>query len=267
MAKVADDIRDTLKADGRWREFMASRKRLIESGISLNDALVLSVKEVCPEFYGRYRDKMGRRPGRPSKVLEEVVASIGSGEGAGACEDAGEAKGAKGKAGKTKGGVKLTGDPKIDRLLQRREDANNRAIERIVRAGKVAEAVEARAEAARAAKEAKEEARRKKSLVAKGAFSGKEKVGASDEILWVAENLNMDVTAEDAPGALAWNFLTMCRQSDDFKVKFMLNIAADVVKRRSDEEAKGDEKFDGEAEFDLLGGFAAKLAEVTGGEA
>lgn len=264
MAKVDDDIRDTLKADGRWREFMASRKRLIESGISPNDALVLSVKEVCPEFYGRYRDKMGRRPGRPSKVLEEVVASIGSGEGAGAGEDSAEKTG---KAGKTKGGVKLTGDPKIDRLLQRREDANNRAIERIVRAGKVAEAVEARAEAARAAKEAKEEARRKKSLVAKGAFSGKEKVGASDEILWVAENLNMDVTADDAPGALAWNFLTMCRQSDDFKVKFMLNIAADVVKRRSDEEAKGDEKFDGEAEFDLLGGFAAKLAEVTGGEA
>lgn len=117
---------------------------------------------------------------------------------------------------------------------------------------------EAEAKVADAGKraEAIEEERKRKaesSLVGKDVFAGKPKVGAAEEVLWVAKNLTVAVKPEDAPGELAWNFLMLCRESADFKVKFMLNIASDVVKRRSDEEAEDKAKWDGVAEYDLCG--------------
>ena len=104
-------------------------------------------------------------------------------------------------------------------------------------------------------------------LVSAEVFAGKPKVSAAEEVLWVAKHLGVEVRAEDAPGELAWNFLMLCRESADFKVKFMLNIASDVVKRRSEEDSGSDGWFDGSDEFDLLGEFAAKLKEVSGGDA
>lgn len=88
-------------------------------------------------------------------------------------------------------------------------------------------------------------------LVDASVFAGKPKVGAADEVLWVAKNLTVDVGPEDAPGELAWNFLVLCRESPEFKVKFMLNIASDVVKRRSDEDDADKGKWDGVKQYDL----------------
>jgi hypothetical protein len=113
---------------------------------------------------------------------------------------------------------------------------------KVAEAGRKAEAIEA--ERRRKAEDA---------LVGKDVFAGKPKVGAAEEVLWVAKNLTVAVKPEDAPGELAWNFLMLCRESADFKVKFMLNIASDVVKRRSDEEAEDKAKWDGVAEYDLCG--------------
>lgn len=111
---------------------------------------------------------------------------------------------------------------------------------KVAEAGKRAEAIEA-------------ELRRKaeSALVGKDVFAGKPKVGAAEEVLWVAKNLTVAVKPEDAPGELAWNFLMLCRESADFKVKFMLNIASDVVKRRSDEDDGDGKKWDGVKQYDL----------------
>lgn len=111
------------------------------------------------------------------------------------------------------------------------------------------------AEAGKRAEAIEEERKRKAegALVGKDVFAGKPKVGAAEEVLWVAKNLTVAVKPDDAPGELAWNFLMLCRESADFKVKFMLNIASDVVKRRSDEEAEDKAKWDGVAEYDLCG--------------
>jgi hypothetical protein len=111
---------------------------------------------------------------------------------------------------------------------------------KVAEAGKRAEAIEA--ERKRKAESA---------LVGKDVFAGKPKVGAAEEVLWVAKNLTVAVKPEDAPGELAWNFLMLCRESADFKVKFMLNIASDVVKRRSDEEDGDGKKWDGVKQYDL----------------
>jgi len=111
---------------------------------------------------------------------------------------------------------------------------------KVAEAGKRAEAIEA---------ERKKKA--EDALVGKDVFSGKPKVGAAEEVLWVAKNLTVAVGPEDAPGELAWNFLMLCRESADFKVKFMLNIASDVVKRRSDEEDGDGKKWDGVKQYDL----------------
>ena len=133
------------------------------------------------------------------------------------------------------------------------------ALERVVKARRKVERI---AEAAEARRAEAAEARSKAGLVSRDVFSGKGAVGAADEVLWVAKNLFVDVSAEDAPGELAWNLLSLCRESAEFRVKFMLNIASDVVKRRSDEEAGGSESFDGEEEFRLLEGFRAKMREI-----
>jgi hypothetical protein len=120
---------------------------------------------------------------------------------------------------------------------------------KVAEAGKRAEAIEA-------------ERRRKaeSALVGKDVFAGKPKVGAAEEVLWVAKNLTVAVKPEDAPGELAWNFLMLCRESADFKVKFMLNIASDVVKRRSDEDDGDGKKWDGVKQYDLCD--AMKEAQV-----
>jgi hypothetical protein len=115
---------------------------------------------------------------------------------------------------------------------------------------------EAEAKVAEAGKKAEafEAGRKRKAedaLVGKDVFAGKPKVGAAEEVLWVAKNLTVAVKPEDAPGELAWNFLMLCRESADFKVKFMLNIASDVVKRRSDEEDGDGKKWDGVKQYDL----------------
>lgn len=88
-------------------------------------------------------------------------------------------------------------------------------------------------------------------LVDAKVFAGKVKACAADEVLWVAGHLNVKVEAEDAPGALAWNLLVLCRESMEFRVKFMLNIASDVVKRRTDGDGDRD-RLDGQAEYDIL---------------
>ena len=141
------------------------------------------------------------------------------------------------------------GRPPVRRAAVAAAEAD--ALERVVKARRKVERI---AEAA--------EARSKAGLVSRDVFSGKGAVGAADEVLWVAKNLFVDVSAEDAPGELAWNLLSLCRESAEFRVKFMLNIASDVVKRRSDEEAGGSESFDGEEEFRLLEGFRAKMREI-----
>lgn len=126
------------------------------------------------------------------------------------------------------------------------EDAE--AVGRVAAATEKVEAlVERKAERDRRERAAKEER-----YVDVGVFAGKSPASAADEVLWVAKNLNMRVEAKDAPGELAWNFLEMCRESAEFRVKFMLNIASDVVRRRGDEEADGREGFDGGAEYDIL---------------
>lgn len=99
-----------------------------------------------------------------------------------------------------------------------------------------------------------EERRRAKieaGLVDADVFSGKGASSAAEEVMWVAEHLNVKVSAVDAPGALAWNLLMLCRESSDFRVKFMLNIASDVVKRRTDADGEKD-RLDGQAEYDIL---------------
>lgn len=109
---------------------------------------------------------------------------------------------------------------------------------------------------AKSAEIAEELAERKRAndeagLVDADVFSGKVASSAAEEVMWVAEHLNVKVSAEDAPGALAWNLLMLCRESADFRVKFMLNIASDVVKRRTDADGEKD-RLDGQAEYDIL---------------
>ena len=149
------------------------------------------------------------------------------------------------------------GRPPVRRAAVAAAEAD--ALERVVKARRKGERI---AEAAEARRAEAAEARSKAGLVSRDVFSGKGAVGAADEVLWVAKNLFVDVSAEDAPGELAWNLLSLCRESAEFRVKFMLNIASDVVKRRSDEEAGGSESFDGEEEFRLLEGFRAKMREI-----
>lgn len=129
-------------------------------------------------------------------------------------------------------------DPELEALFSEAEKMV--AEEKIAEAGRRADEIEA-----------EKRRKQKEGLVGKDVFAGKPKVGAADEVLWVAKNLTVDVGPEDAPGELAWNFLVLCRESADFKVKFMLNIASDVVKRRSDEEDGDGKKWDGVKQYDL----------------
>ena len=183
MARVNPELKKTLEADGRWREFMLLRREKIAGGMKSADALNAAIAEVCPEL-ARYGSlcKTGRK-------------RVGSGA---------EAEG------------------------------------KVAEAADVVDALEER-------KRVKENGR----LVDAKVFDGKAKACAADEVLWVAEHLNVKVEAEDAPGALAWNLLVLCRESADFRVKFMLNIASDVVKRRTDCDGDRD-RLDGQAEYDIL---------------
>ena len=214
MAVMRPEIKEKLKADGRWGSFVKARSSHVKEGKSPSEAFDLAVAEVCPEF----AEVLGnRRPGR-----------------------------------KPSGGLKARAD---GRSL---ESDKADAVERIVAA---------KEKLARMDGEEERKRERKSGvvgMVSAEVFAGKPKASAAEEVLWVAKHLGVEVGPEDAPGELAWNFLMLCRESAEFRVKFMLNIASDVVKRRSDEDGERDGKFDGSEEFDLLGEFAAKLREVCG---
>lgn len=173
-----------------------------------------------PDFT-RYRTELIAGGVKPGEAIDMAIANI--------CPEFAESRVSKRRGRKPKAVSDEPGTP---------EEAEAKVAE----AGRKAEAIEA---------ERKRKA--ESSLVGKEVFAGKPKVGAAEEVLWVAKNLTVAVKPEDAPGELAWNFLMLCRESADFKVKFMLNIASDVVKRRSDEEAEDKAKWDGVAEYDLCG--------------
>jgi hypothetical protein len=191
MARVNPELKKTLEADGRWREFMRVRVSLRDGGMKSSDALNAAIAKVCPEY--------------------AAYGSIG-GDGA---------------KGKGRGAKKESGD------------AENVA-KKVAKSAEIAEELAER-------KRANDEA----GLVDADVFSGKVASSAAEEVMWVAEHLNVKVSAEDAPGALAWNLLMLCRESADFRVKFMLNIASDVVKRRTDADGEKD-RLDGQAEYDIL---------------
>ena len=187
-----------------------------------------------PEFC-RYRTELIEKEGvAPGDAMEMATAKI--------CPEFAEQM-----VRKRCGRPRKRKDPELEALFA--ETEKMAAEEKIAEAGRRADKIE--------------EAKRRKQeegLVGKDVFAGKPKVGAADEVLWVAKNLTVDVGPEDAPGELAWNFLVLCRESADFKVKFMLNIASDVVKRRSDEEDGDGKKWDGVKQYDLC----AAMEEVQG---
>ena len=62
MARVNPELKKTLEADGRWREFMLLRREKIAGGMKSADALNAAIAEVCPEL-ARYGSlcKTGRK--------------------------------------------------------------------------------------------------------------------------------------------------------------------------------------------------------------
>ena len=179
-----------------------------------------------PDFV-RYRKELTDGGLKPSVAFDIAIARI--------CpEFAAESRAKRGRPRKT------ADDGAADPSVSRAEAAQAKVEARVAAAGKLGEEIEA-----------EKRRKQKEGLVGKDVFAGKPKVGAADEVLWVAKNLTVDVGPEDAPGELAWNFLVLCRESADFKVKFMLNIASDVVKRRSDEEDGDGKKWDGVKQYDL----------------
>jgi hypothetical protein len=179
-----------------------------------------------PDFV-RYRKELTDGGLKPSVAFDIAIARI--------CpEFAAESRAKRGRPRKT------ADDEAADHSVSRTEAAQAKVEARVAAAGKLGEEIEA-----------ERRRKQKEGLVGKDVFAGKPKVGAADEVLWVAKNLTVDVGPEDAPGELAWNFLVLCRESADFKVKFMLNIASDVVKRRSDEEDGDGKKWDGVKQYDL----------------
>lgn len=179
-----------------------------------------------PDFV-RYRKELTDGGLKPSVAFDIAIARI--------CpEFAAESRAKRGRP------RKAADDEAADPSVSRAEAAQAKVEARVAAAGKLGEEIEA-----------ERRRKQKEGLVGKDVFAGKPKVGAADEVLWVAKNLTVDVGPEDAPGELAWNFLVLCRESADFKVKFMLNIASDVVKRRSDEEDGDGKKWDGVKQYDL----------------
>ena len=181
-----------------------------------------------PDFT-RYRTELIAGGVKPGEAIDMAIAKI--------CPEFAESRVSKRRGRKPKAVADVVQKP-----VSKEPGTPEEAEAKVAEAGKRAEAIEAE--------------RKKKvedALVGKDVFAGKPKVGAAEEVLWVAKNLTVAVKPEDAPGELAWNFLMLCRESADFKVKFMLNIASDVVKRRSDEEAEDKAKWDGVAEYDLCG--------------
>jgi len=212
MAQVRPEVKEKLVADGRWPDFVRYRKELTDGGLKPSVALDVAIARICPEFA---ESREPRKRGRPRKVREPVDKDIAEirNEVAEVAQDA-------------------SGEAEV--MVKARTEA------RMSEAAKIGDEIEA-----------EKRRKQKEGLVGKDVFAGKPKVGAADEVLWVAKNLTVDVGPEDAPGELAWNFLVLCRESADFKVKFMLNIASDVVKRRSDEEDGDGKKWDGVKQYDL----------------
>jgi hypothetical protein len=62
MARVNPELKKTLEADGRWREFMLLRREKIAGGLKGAEALNAAIAEVCPEL-ARYGSlcKTGRK--------------------------------------------------------------------------------------------------------------------------------------------------------------------------------------------------------------
>jgi hypothetical protein len=211
MAQVRPEVKEKLVADGRWPDFVRYRKELTDGGLKPSVAFDIAIARICPEFAAESRAKRGR----PRVVREPVDKDIAElrNEIAEVAQEASD---------------------EADLTAKARTEA------RMSEAAKLGEEIEA-----------ERRRKQKEGLVGKDVFAGKPKVGAADEVLWVAKNLTVDVGPEDAPGELAWNFLVLCRESADFKVKFMLNIASDVVKRRSDEEDGDGKKWDGVKQYDL----------------
>ena len=89
-------------------------------------------------------------------------------------------------------------------------------------------------------------------LVSSSLFDGKV-ASRAEEFNWVVANLYVaDAKAEDAPSAVSWTLLQMCRRNHDFAEDLIGRGLVKMLPSKIEEEDNRPGAFDGQTEYDLL---------------